>query len=81
MRLGDNVRQIEMNLITQTVKELAMDANTNIGKSFIDELRDALKREKSEIGKNVIEQIIENDTIAMENKEPMCQDTGMVVVL
>lgn len=80
MRLGDNVRQIEMNLITQTVKELAMDANTNIGKSFIDELRDALKREKSEIGKNVIEQIIENDTIAMENKEPMCQDTGMVVV-
>jgi fumarate hydratase subunit alpha len=80
MRLGDKVRQIEMNLITQTVKELAMDANCNIGKSFIDELREALKREKSDIGKNVIEQIIENDTIALENKEPMCQDTGMVVV-
>ncbi len=65
MRLGDSVREIEMNFITQTVKELAMDANCNIGKSFIDELREALKKEKSAIGKNVIEQIIENDTIAM----------------
>ena len=80
MRLGDNVRKIEMNFITQTVKELAMDANCNIGKSFIDELREALKNEKSAIGKNVIEQITENDTIAMEHREPMCQDTGLVVV-
>jgi fumarate hydratase subunit alpha len=74
------MRNVEMSLITQTVKELAMDANCNIGKSFIDRLRDALKKEKSEIGKNVIEQIIENDIIAMDSKEPMCQDTGMVVV-
>ncbi len=74
------MRNVEMSLITQTVKELAMDANCNIGKSFIDRLRDALKREKSEIGKNVLEQIIENDIIAMDSNEPMCQDTGMVVV-
>jgi fumarate hydratase subunit alpha len=74
------MRNVEMSLITQTVKELAMDANCNIGKSFIDRLRDALKQEKSEIGKNVLEQIIENDLIAMDSNEPMCQDTGMVVV-
>ncbi len=80
MRLGDDMRYIEMETITSTVKALAIDANCNIGKSFIDVLRDALKKEKSGIGQNVIEQIIENDTIAMENKEPMCQDTGMVVV-
>lgn len=74
------MRNIDVKVITDAVKALAIDANSNIGKSFIDELREALKREKSEIGKNVLEQIIENDTIAMENKEPMCQDTGMVVV-
>jgi fumarate hydratase subunit alpha len=74
------MRNVEMSLITETVKELAIDANCNIGKSFIDRLRDALKKEKSEIGKNVIEQIIENDIIAMDSNEPMCQDTGMVVV-
>ncbi|MDO9629494.1 MAG: fumarate hydratase [Acholeplasmataceae bacterium] len=74
------MRNVESSLITKTIKELAIDANCNIGKSFIDELREALKKEKSDIGKNVISQIIENDEIALENKEPMCQDTGMVVV-
>lgn len=74
------MRNVKMSLITQTVKELAIDANCNIGKSFIDRLREALAKEKSEIGKNVIEQIIENDIIAMDSNEPMCQDTGMVVV-
>jgi len=74
------MRNVETSLIIKTIKELALDANCNIGKSFIDVLRDALKKEKSDIGKNVISQIIENDEIALENKEPMCQDTGMVVV-
>lgn len=72
-----NVNVIE---ITSAVKELALDANYNIGNSFIDVLRDAIKNERSEIGKNVLEQIIENDEIALEAHEPMCQDTGMVVV-
>lgn len=74
------MRNVDVRLITETVKELALDANSNIGKSFIDKLREALKKEKSEIGKNVISQIIENDEIALENNEPMCQDTGLVVV-
>jgi hypothetical protein len=46
---------------------------------FIDTLKEALKKEKSEIGKNVIEQIIENDDIAKKERAPMCQDTGLVV--
>ena len=74
------MRNLEVSAITNAVKQLAMDANCNIGNSFIDRLRDALKKEKSGIGKNVLEQIIENDMIAMENHEPMCQDTGVVVI-
>lgn len=74
------MRNISKEAITKAIKTLAMDANYDIGPSFIDKLREALKKEKSEIGKNVIEQIIENDEIAKENREPMCQDTGMVVV-
>lgn len=74
------MRMIGMAQITEAVKTLAMEANYDIGPSFIDRLREALKKEKSDIGKNVIEQIIENDEIARENREPMCQDTGMVVV-
>lgn len=74
------MRNVDVKQVTEGVKALALDANCNIGKSFIDQLREAIKKEKSEIGKNVLEQIIENDEIAMENHEPMCQDTGMVVV-
>ncbi|MBU1094798.1 MAG: fumarate hydratase [Firmicutes bacterium] len=74
------MRNVNISEIITAVKELALDANCNIGKSFIDVLRDAIKKEKSEIGKNVLEQIIENDEIALEAHEPMCQDTGMVVV-
>lgn len=73
------MREIHSNEITKLVRELSLDANTNIGKSFIDRLREELKREKSNIGKSVLSQIIENDEIAMNENEPMCQDTGMVV--
>lgn len=74
------MRTIETKTIVDAVKELAISASCDIGQSFIDELRAALKKEQSQIGKNVIEQIIENDVIAMDNREPMCQDTGVTVV-
>lgn len=74
------MRNIDLGLITSTVKDLAIDANCEIGKSFLDVLREAIKKEKSEIGKNVLEQIVGNDEIASASREPMCQDTGMVVV-
>ena len=74
------MRNLDVKVITDAVKNLAMDANFNIGNSFLERLRQALKKEKSEIGKNVLEQIIENDEIAQQNQEPMCQDTGVVVL-
>ena len=73
------MRNIEAKEITTAVKIIAMDANVNIGSSFIDVLRNAAKAEKSDIGKQVLAQIIENDEIARNEHVPMCQDTGMVV--
>ncbi|MFU8793300.1 MAG: fumarate hydratase [Acholeplasmataceae bacterium] len=73
------MRHIEAKEITNAVKIITMDASVNIGAPFIDVLRDALKKEKSEIGKHVLSQIIENDEIAKQERVPMCQDTGMVV--
>ena len=74
------MRNVDSTQITAVVKDLALDANCEIGKSFLDVLREAIKKEKSEIGRNVLEQIVENDEIASAAREPMCQDTGMVVV-
>lgn len=73
------MRNIESKLITEEVKRLALDANCDLGESFIDILRKKIKEEKSNIGKNVLEQIVENDEIARTEKAPMCQDTGLVV--
>ncbi|MFA5560811.1 MAG: fumarate hydratase [Acholeplasmataceae bacterium] len=73
------MRIIDTSLITETVKRITIDANYDIGESFLEKLRKAIKLEKSDIGKTVLEQIVENDEIARDDKEPMCQDTGMVV--
>ncbi|MFA5471463.1 MAG: fumarate hydratase [Acholeplasmataceae bacterium] len=73
------MRKINSSLITEEVKRLALDANCDLGESFIDILRKKIKEEKSNIGKNVLEQIVENDEIARTEKAPMCQDTGLVV--
>lgn len=73
------MRKIEAQNITNMVKKLALDANCDLGKSFMDILREKIKLEKSNIGKNVLEQIVENDEIAKNEGVPMCQDTGLVV--
>jgi fumarate hydratase subunit alpha len=73
------MRKIDAQNITNMVKELALDANCNLGTSFMDLLREKIKSEKSNIGKNVLEQIVENDEIAKNEGAPMCQDTGLVV--
>jgi len=74
------MRNIDTAIITSTVKHLALDANYHIDKSFLDKLKELAQTEESPIGKNVLEQIIENDEIASSFKDPMCQDTGLVVV-
>lgn len=74
------MRILDLELVKNTVKELAIDACENIGEDVFAKLRKALKEEKSELGKQVIDQIITNDLIAQKNKVPMCQDTGIVVV-
>lgn len=73
------MRHIKGIEITEKVKELLLDANVNLGKSFIDVLREAIKEEKSDLGKEVLSQIVENSDIAKEKKLPLCQDTGVVV--
>ena len=73
------MRNISSKLISEEVKKLALDANCDLGESFIDILRKKIKEEKSNIGKNVLEQIVENDEIAKTERAPMCQDTGLVV--
>ncbi|HPM71037.1 MAG TPA: fumarate hydratase, partial [Smithellaceae bacterium] len=72
----DKTRKIDSKLITETVKKLFIEANINLGQDVVCALQNALKREESPLGKQVLEKIIDNAEIARREKMPICQDTG-----
>lgn len=74
------MRYIERDIIVETVERLCIEACYNIEDDVLDALQNSFKKEKSPIGKDVLQQIIKNDLIARNNQVPMCQDTGVVVV-
>ena len=74
------MRSIEAKKITETVRQLCIDANYDLGKDVLNALEAAYKKEESLVGKEIISQILENDKIAAEGIFPMCQDTGFAVV-
>ena len=75
-----NIRQIKAETVTQTVKQLFLDCNYFIGKDITTALEKARENEKSEVGKSVLTQIIENDKLAAKEEVPLCQDTGMAIL-
>ena len=75
-----NIRVIDSDEITQAVKKLFLDCNYYIGKDIKSALISAHENERSDIAKDVLSQIIENDEIAAKERIPMCQDTGMAVL-
>ncbi len=74
------MRTISAKIIEDTVKKLFLDCNYYIGEDIMKALVKAKESEISPVGKDVLNQIIQNDMIAAEEKIPMCQDTGMAVL-
>lgn len=73
-------RKIKAETVTETVKKLFMDCNYYIGEDISNALQTAYNNEKSEVGKQVLCQLMENNKIASEERIPICQDTGMAVL-
>jgi fumarate hydratase subunit alpha len=74
------MKEIDCSLITDVVKKLCIDSNTILKNDVLDAFKSALKIEVSPIGKDVLQKLILNSTIAKKEGLPMCQDTGMTVV-
>ncbi len=74
------MRNIHIDLITETVKELCLKANFDIGESMLKMLETRLGDERSPLGKTVLKQMIDNDKLAKLEGVAICQDTGMTVV-
>lgn len=77
---GDNmVREINTDVITENVKEMCIEANHFLSEDMDEVLKIATSKEKSELGKKILNQLQDNLKIAGEEMIPICQDTGMAV--
>lgn len=71
---------INTNLIKDAVEKMCIESCCIISDEVLETYNDALKTEKSEQGRGVLKQLIENSKIATSESIPACQDTGMTVV-
>jgi fumarate hydratase subunit alpha len=73
------MREIHINDITSTIERLFIDANLNLSENMYSAIRDAIDREESPVGKEVLRELLRNADEAREEKMPICQDTGLAV--
>lgn len=74
------MREIESSRITQVVRDLCIEANYTLSPDMKECLLQAKEKEKSPLGKQILEKLEDNLQIAKEEEIPICQDTGMAVV-
>lgn len=74
------MRTIDVKVITDTIKEMCIEANHFLSEDMKDALRNAAVQEEAPLGRQILEQLQENMRIAGEDMIPICQDTGMAVI-
>ncbi|MFZ3579361.1 fumarate hydratase [Virgibacillus sp. DJP39] len=75
------MRKIEYEDIVEKVAFMCKEANYHLGEDVVNAFHNALKTEKSDTGKDVLNQLIENAEVASIEHVPMCQDTGTAVFI
>ncbi|KIX11324.1 fumarate hydratase [Dethiosulfatarculus sandiegensis] len=74
------MRALDVSSITKEVARLCQEACTNLPEDVASTLADARDKEESPVGKEVLEQLLENARIAREETMPICQDCGLAVI-
>lgn len=74
------MRTIAVDLITDSIKEMCIEANHFLSRDMRQALDNAAQAERSPLGRQILAQLQENLQIAGEDMIPICQDTGMTVV-
>ncbi len=74
------MKEIHVDDIAATVERLCIEANYFLGDDVLASITQALQAEESPIGREILQQILENARIAREDEMPLCQDCGYAVV-
>jgi fumarate hydratase subunit alpha len=75
------VRDLDVAVLRDAVAHLLIEANYNIPADVLDALRAAAAREQSPLARRTLEQIVRNYEVAAVDRVPVCQDSGVTVVL
>ena len=74
------MREIDVELVTETVSGLCVAANTELCGDVLNAYDRAIEREESPSGREILRELGENARIAREERVAICQDTGFAVV-
>jgi len=75
------MKDIRYEDIVQNVEMMCQKANFDLGEDVYSAFKNALQTEKSDTGKEILSQLVENAEIARRDQVPMCQDTGTAVFI
>jgi len=74
------LRKVDSEIIKNTVKNLILEANYNIDYDIIKRIKELSTQEESPIGQEILGILLKNYQLAKEEKMPICQDTGVVII-
>lgn len=74
------MREIHVEKVIDKVRELVIQANTELPEDVLLAFKKSLEIEESPTGIQVLKDLIENAEIAYKEKVPICQDTGMAIL-
>lgn len=75
------MRSLDVSLLTETVARLLVEANYRIPPDILGALRAACDEERSELGRQTLAHLVRNYEVAAAEQLPVCQDSGVTVVL
>jgi fumarate hydratase subunit alpha len=76
-----SVRDLDVSVLRDTVARLLVESNYVIPEDILSALREAAVREESPLGRATLQQLVRNYEIAAAERMPVCQDSGVTVVL
>jgi len=74
------MREIQIDKIIKTVKDLLIDANYHLGQDIVDEFDRRIQSDESPVAREVLKELKENVAIAAQGEYPICQDTGLAII-
>lgn len=75
------MRNINVNELINVIEEMCIEVNHYLSEDMDSAMKNATESEKSLLGKQVLNQLQDNLKIAKEETIPICQDTGMAVII